>query len=516
MTRLFTDLAQAIQRRLPPRKGVYSFRHEFAAFRRRLAAWEAIPRKASQRGRVGILFTPWLETPVPLFSLEIALALRSEGWDPVFLCDFSQLAFNEVAPHVLSTLESFARELPRFGEVILVAKEVATTTGTLPGDLDRLIQENAIWKTKGEELAADFVEEQPGLHASYAAHASRVAGALARAAVDWLLLPGGVFGVSGLYLRAATALGLDFTTYDSGPGRLFAAHRGIAAHSADIPVAHALLRKDLATRSGLRPKIHAIVEETVRDRQELRDPFKFQAVAPTGRTDFSSDLLVCLNYRADTAALFRTRAFGSIKEWVLAVLDYAERRGNLRVNIRPHPVTRQAHVRSTDRLEEAVKQRDPEGRFSRWVAADAPISSYDLLNTTRIVLPFTSTVGIESALLGKPVIVGSHVYYESLGFVHAAGDPENYFALIDRALNGDLASDETSREQAALALYLMLKCRTVYTAFTPQPPDFLRWSKEAPGDLWARPEMEDLRTALSTRQCLAWLRHRRLWSDYAN
>lgn len=508
--RQIEQLVRAVRKRLPARRTAYSFHQAADQFRKRLDVWAAEPKPPASKGRVAVLVTPWLDTPVPLFSVEIALALRAEGWQPVFICDFSQLAFNEVAPVLLTEIERMSCELSRFGERISVTQEASETPP--PEDLDSLIRENAVWRTKGEELAETFLKGYANLHETYAAHFSRVRNVLVRAQADWLLLPGGVFGVSGLYLRAAKLLRLQFTTYDSGPGRFFAAHDGIAAHSSDLPVAHGLLSQELRGNPKRLATIRTIVDETVNDRQELRDPFKFQAVAPTGRTDFASDMLVCLNYRADTAALFRTRAFPNIREWVMAVLDYAERRGNLRVNIRPHPVTRQPHVRSTDQLGEAVLARDPEGRYSRWISADAPVSSYDLLNTTRVVLPFTSTVGIEAALLGKPVILGSRAYYESLGFVHAAANATAYFELIDQALNNEKPVTDSQREQAALTLYLMLKCRSVYTSFTPQPSDFVRWMQESPGQLWARPEMLDIRSALSTRQCLAWLRHQRLFA----
>lgn len=46
--------------------------------------------------------------------------------------------------------------------------------------------------------------------------------------------------------------------------------------------------------------------------------------------------------------------------------------------------------------------------------------------------------------------------------------------------------------------------------FNPQRLDFETWVATPPEELWAQPELADLRAALLTRQPLAFLRHQRL------
>ena len=53
----------------------------------------------------------------------------------------------------------------------------------------------------------------------------------------------------------------------------------------------------------------------------------------------------------------------------------------------------------------------------RFVAAEDSVNSYDLLRSARLVLPFTSNIGIEAAAIGKPVLVSGAAYYADLGFV---------------------------------------------------------------------------------------------------
>jgi hypothetical protein len=52
----------------------------------------------------------------------------------------------------------------------------------------------------------------------------------------------------------------------------------------------------------------------------------------------------------------------------------------------------------------------------RVIGADDPQSSYPLIAASDAVLTFTSTTGLEAALLGKPVIVSGTTHYRDKGF----------------------------------------------------------------------------------------------------
>ena len=454
-----------------------------------------------------MLITPWLDTAVPLYALEIAGALRAAGHDIVFLFDSAQFALNAVSSRSHAAFRDLHHEIAKLGEVHDVTAQTPDAA-PWPGDLKKLAYENAVWRTKGEVLADAFLAEHPELPADLAAHGAKVHAALQATHADWLLMPGGVFGVSGLYMASAQSLGLDFTTFDSGPGRFFTAHRGIAAHSADLPDAFARLTEQCAAQPQMAEYVRAAAAELFREREEMRDHFQFQTTARSTSPASAADLLVCLNYRADTAALFRNRCFPTVEEWVVSVLDWAAARG-LRIRIRPHPVQRRSHVRSTDQLDQIIHARDPEGRTAEWIAPDAPVNSYDLIESSRVVLPFTSTVGIEAAYLGRPVVLAANNYYESLGFATLCSTPGEYFAKIERALAGEAAPSPAQREAAARCLYLAVRCRSVHSLFTPQPADFAEWVKIPSGELWSRPETADLLHSLTNRIPLTWVRHER-------
>jgi hypothetical protein len=146
----------------------------------------------------------------------------------------------------------------------------------------------------------------------------------------------------------------------------------------------------------------------------------------------------------------------------------------------------------------------------RFVPAEAPINSYDLLEEARLVLPFVSTIGIEAAALGKPVVVGGAVYYADLGFVWSASTREEYTNLLTRGARGELPELPDQRDHAWRCYYLNAVCQRVWTDFGCQPVDYWRWVGRDPYELFDEPEVDDLVTAIEDDVPVPILRHRRL------
>jgi hypothetical protein len=146
----------------------------------------------------------------------------------------------------------------------------------------------------------------------------------------------------------------------------------------------------------------------------------------------------------------------------------------------------------------------------RWIGAAEPVSTYDLIRAAKVVLPHTSTVGVEAALLGRPVILSARVYYDCFSFVRRPATREAFFALLGQALEGGLAVDEAMMAEACLVYFLTQQCAVMRTRFTAQNEDYARWIGTPPEALWQEPEPLDLLTALRTREPLAAIRARRI------
>jgi len=87
--------------------------------------------------------------------------------------------------------------------------------------------------------------------------------------------------------------------------------------------------------------------------------------------------------------------------------------------------------RVIDRLARAFPTLPPNVRV---VPPADPASSYALMDLASAVLVYTSTVGLEAALRGKPVLLCGTPHYRGRGFTRDVADPRAYEEALLRAL----------------------------------------------------------------------------------
>lgn len=478
-------------------------------FHERLPRW---PAPAESGGpRVAVLVTTWVKTAVPFFALECALALRNTGCQVTVLWDDSDLVGNAASKGEVAAVETILKNLPEGLSLLRVAH---LDSGEAPLDDEfaaSIVRENAVWKMRGESEAQAFIDERPTMQPAVRAHLSKVFTLLRKERFDQVLIPGGVYGVSAAYLAAARQLGHAFSVFDSGPGLLLLSHRGIAAHHDDTATSVEILLRD-----GSAEEIAFAIREGQAEldrRIQGTDEHRYQLAPATGEATGNANVLVPLNLRWDAAALSRLRLFDSVEHWLTSLLDWASATPEARLCIRQHPVERHASTRSRDDLSTVLGRYAHLGDRLRFVAAADPVNSYDLQRAAKVVLPFTSSAGLEAAMLDRAVVLGTHCYYEHLPFVQRADSIDHYFQLIRQALADELKPTAQARDVAAIAYYFTQRCAYLRTRFTPVPDDFRTWVDIDPQTLWAEPCQTDLMTALRQRLPLPLVQHRRFFLD---
>lgn len=471
-----------------------------AMYGRRLQQEPAI--RNGSGARVGVLITPWMFTAVPFFSLEVACLLADAGLEVTLLWDYSNVIFNTAKQREIDAVGQLVAQASASFRVI----DVSARPGRTPSRadfLEEVLYENAVRQQRGESNAADYLRDTRQVTGAMRDHAGRVEGVLQEEAFDWLFIPGGIWASSGLYSHVARSHGISFTTFDSGIGALYVAQDGVAAHFADVSRTY---RQVAATASAADRQVmidaaHAVL----RERMAGRDVFRLQPKASGGpdSADVACDLLAPLNYRSDSAALCRQRLFASVTDWLEQSLVWMRSQGGASIAIRQHPCERIPQYRGSDDWRLIFAPYADLGERFRFVAAEDPINTYDLMTRARAVLPYTSRVGVEAGMLGIPVILSARCYYEECDFAHRAETREEYFGLIQRALRGELPERSGGRDAAAIVYFIVERCLGLATPFTPQPKDFVEWLKIPRETLWNSPAVATLRRALVDRNTVA-------------
>lgn len=150
----------------------------------------------------------------------------------------------------------------------------------------------------------------------------------------------------------------------------------------------------------------------------------------------------------DSALFGRDIAFEGMMDWIDNTIGFFLNRQDLQLIIRSHPAEVTLDGANRDPIRARISRR-----FSRlppnikFVAADSDFSSYSLMEISDVALVYTSTTGLEMALLNKPAIVSGKVHYRAKGFTLDVGSKSEYIPL----LSGILDSQETMADYSSLA-----------------------------------------------------------------
>ncbi len=445
--------------------------------------WAKLPPMDATTGSMAFLITPWLSSAVPMFSIETALLIRKQGHAVSLIMDDTEVAQNaENAKH----REAIRRMVAGLADRVAVIDMAHEPAAEGAPDLEAakgIAASIAIWYERGEANAGAYFERNPNAVERIAAHFLQVRAMLTRIKPKRLFIPGGIFGLSSIYCRIAAELGIPFVTFDAGPTIMIASKNAPAAHRKDVTSVCQRINAE-ATPEELE-KMHGLAMHEFNLRTKGKDALSFQSTSDGAVDGERYDVLVPLNLRWDAAALNCERVFPSCMAWLEALLEWIEKDGRFSVCLREHPIGRLAIAASREDYSPLMRRFNSLGARLRHITPEESINTYDLMRGAKVVLPFTSTVGIEASMVGKPVVVHTDCYYRELGFCWDSSSPHEYLRLVQEALEGKLVIDDKRRELATTAFYVTQCCSFLAGDFNPNPEPFERWCNIPPDELLA-------------------------------
>lgn len=170
------------------------------------------------------------------------------------------------------------------------------------------------------------------------------------------------------------------------------------------------------------------------------DPARRVLVAYTSSRDEHDALLVNL-HGLGIEPIPVNDAFADTFEWLHALIDHVEASPDLQLIVRVHP---RIGVTARDDRVAAEYQRyraefSATYRHCRFVWPEEPVSSFDLAEFADLALVSWSSIAMELARLGVPVLSGNRsvmVIGPDEGFIEHASTREGYFRSLARLTNG--------------------------------------------------------------------------------
>ena len=160
----------------------------------------------------------------------------------------------------------------------------------------------------------------------------------------------------------------------------------------------------------------------------------------------------------DSAVIGMDLAFPSMGTWVVEAIRWAEARPEVDLVIRIHPaeVKLRNHPTREGMAEHIAVNIPVLPPNVRVVEASDPISSYVLMDIATVGLVYTSTVGLELAAQGVPVVLAAETHFRGRGFTVDVDTPASCWASVNAILDSPPDAPERDRVRELARRYAVL------------------------------------------------------------
>lgn len=252
-----------------------------------------------------------------------------------------------------------------------------------------------------------------------------------------VLLVNGLFLFERIAREVCDRRGIDVVNYERGfitDTLLFSRDR--LACFGEMGDEWNVVRERVLT-DGEREQLHSYMDDRMHGRRAIERYWTDVRFDEVPRRLSGRRVSLFTNLTWDSAVIGKEIAYESIQDWLDASIEYFAGRPNDELVIRIHPAeVRLAGKPTREPLFEYLQGRaDPLPGNVQVIGPDDPTSSYPLMEGSDAVCVFTSTTGLEAALLGRPVIVAGETHYRRKGFTIDVDTPQEFVAALDRVLD---------------------------------------------------------------------------------
>ncbi len=258
---------------------------------------------------------------------------------------------------------------------------------------------------------------------------------------DVVIVPNGTIQELGVVYRLARHLGIRTVTYEFGDQRqrIWLAQNSEVMRQETEKLWES--RDGHTLTSGQMERMHQLF--TARQRGALWENFarSWQGTPTQGGSQARQALglddrplvLLATNVLGDSLTLGRQVFSQSMAEWISRTVQYFAGRNDVQLVIRIHPGEQLTHGQSMVDVVRQVLPRLPEN--IHLIGPKEKVNTYDLVEVADLGLVYTTTVGMEMAMYGVPVITSGQTHYRGRGFTNDPDSWVSYFKLLGQILS---------------------------------------------------------------------------------
>jgi hypothetical protein len=433
----------------------------------------------------GIIVSPRNNSAIPWCNITLALVYAYLGKSPVIIWD--DLPFldpgwefqNQIVGQSIADISAVFK--------IRYIKTTEQNDSDLEKDdhteIERLAQANGIWNVRRVGPSAKLEEYTKLSHQQLLHNAGKIKSLYREHRFDHCIHQSLINNNGGLHKWFANKNNMRVGCFDSSFGKGLVGIDNVPAYLLDLPKILASEDHELFSDPDVRALAICEGQQEFEMRSSARDKRKWQVVGKDHKMAApESDVMIPLNIFWDAAALSRNCFFEDPHEWIVRTVEFLLSKTDARIVVRQHPEERRFNLYKTGiKHADLLVEKFGANENFRLYRAEDKINTYALIENSKVVLPYTSTIGIEAALMGKIVIIESDVYYGKQPFVIKAKSGKDYFDRIQSALREPnslmkMLFSASNLEMAWLLYFLQTKCIMVDSEFGLDPLDFDRWT----------------------------------------
>jgi hypothetical protein len=493
-------------------KGYLKWKGSAYQFTNFVNKWDFKQDESHEPGNnIAIIVQPWSRTATPWLLIGIGLFLARSNKKVTFILDDLEFGNDTLFFNIqLKSIKEILSRLPGSIKIIELSTMKENEKESFTADkltIDYLATLNTIHFMRGELIQDGRLQYFETVSRQLENSAAPINRLLGEMPFNLILVAGGIWGSSGLYLKIARKYNIRVATFDAGFGTILINTSGVATHQTDIPIAFHRLE------NIYEDKILEIAENEMKKRKQgiqtdnpqqgAYQKIPYMENGPTNNVG----ILMLLNIVWDSAALGLHTIFENMEEWITESVAWALENTEDIITVRQHPAERNAAGRSTDDYYSLLIQRFGDNRRVRFISATEDVNTYNLIEKSLYVIAFSTTASMEAVAMGKVVVNVSGCYYSNLGFVYNPKTKDEYFTFLKNASAGRLNVSEKNKEDALKCYYLTQCCNLLHSVFTPQPLDFQKWVRDDPEVVFQLPEVKHILYAIENDIPISLVRH---------
>ncbi|RJP52045.1 MAG: hypothetical protein C4557_06985 [Anaerolineaceae bacterium] len=368
---------------------------------------------------------------------------------------------------ILHTKDALASLSPLIKHVSMLDLKPSTFNlqpSNLPPALQSDIKEVSLWDAQYTLMREEVDMNDPSDRALYDLRIQRNTFA-AKAALEWMqtnkpevvLIPNGLILEMGIVFRVARHLGIDVVTYEFNDQReqiWLAQNSSIMQQETDYLVD---ARCQLPITDSMFERVADLENARRGARVWGKSKRLWQYVSSQGadatrntlHLDNRPIVMLAANVLGDSLTLGRDIFASSMTEWITKTVQYFARRTDVQLVIRVHPGEKL--VPQAKSMGTVVKEALPEiPSHIHVIGAEDKINTYDLIEIADVGLAYTTTVGLETAMNGRPVISCGQTHYRGRGITIDPSTWDEYYAALEKVL-GDIPAHQMNEKQIEFA-----------------------------------------------------------------